>query len=152
MLYRKPAYLICTDPQLALEKFLQYYLWRWQIEPNFRDEKTLLGMGEAQARTEASNRNLPALNVAAYSMLWLASYQSDPKRHQQGIFEPAKWRTDKPTMQGPTTSDLLQQLRYETWAGSLRPSSFSHFVDPKSSTQKSEKLSPNLASSLFQAA
>ena len=152
LLYRKPAYLICTDPQLAVEKFLQYYLWRWQIEPNFRDEKTLIGMGEAQVRTEASNRNLPALNVAAYSMLWLASYQIDPKRHQQGIFEPAKWRTDKRSMQGPTTSDLLQQLRYETWAGSLRPSSFSHFVDAKSSTQKSEKLSPPLASSLFQAA
>ena len=49
---------------------------------------------------EASNRNLPALNVAAYAMLWLASYQSDPKRHQQGIFEPAKWRTDKRTMEG----------------------------------------------------
>ena len=152
LLYRKPAYLICTDPQLALEEFLQYYLWRWQIEPNFRDEKTLLGMGEARVRTEASNRNLPALNVAAYSMLWLASYQSDPKRHQQGIFEPAKWRTDKRSMQGPTTSDLLQQLRYETWAGSLRPSSFSHFVDPKSSTPNSEKRSPHLASSLFQAA
>ncbi len=28
VLYRKPAYLICTDPQLALEEFLQYYLCR----------------------------------------------------------------------------------------------------------------------------
>jgi len=28
LLYRKPAYLICTDNELAIEKLLQAYLWR----------------------------------------------------------------------------------------------------------------------------
>ncbi len=66
VLYRRPAFLVCTDPQLALEEFLQDYLWRWDIEVNFRDEKTILGVGQAQVRTQNSTQNAPALGVAAY--------------------------------------------------------------------------------------
>jgi hypothetical protein len=46
LLYRQPAYLLCTDPQMALQEFLQLFLWRWDIEVNFRNEKTLLGVGQ----------------------------------------------------------------------------------------------------------
>ena len=73
---REPAFLICTDPNLPLEKVLQYYLWRWDIEVNFRDEKTILGVGQAQVRTQASNQNAPALAVAAYAILLLASLKT----------------------------------------------------------------------------
>ena len=48
LLYRQPAYLICTDTELEIEKLLQAYLWRWEIEVNFREQKTLLGCGQAQ--------------------------------------------------------------------------------------------------------
>ena len=65
LLYRQPAYLLCTDPQMAVPEFLQQFLWRWDIEVNFRDEKTLLGVGQAQVRTASSNQNAPALAVAA---------------------------------------------------------------------------------------
>ena len=71
---REPAYLICTDLELPLEQLLQAYLWRWDIEVNFRDEKTILGVGQAQVRSESSNQNAPALAVAAYAMLLLASF------------------------------------------------------------------------------
>lgn len=47
MLYRQPAFLVCTDPQMTLEDLLQDYLWRWDIEVNFRDEKTIMGVGQA---------------------------------------------------------------------------------------------------------
>lgn len=47
LMYRNPAYLICSDTQLSLDRLLQAYLWRWEIEVNFRDEKTILGVGEA---------------------------------------------------------------------------------------------------------
>jgi hypothetical protein len=57
---REPAYLICTDPALPLPELLQAYLWRWDIEVNFRDEKTILGVGQAQVRSESSNQNAPA--------------------------------------------------------------------------------------------
>ncbi|MGD0744540.1 MAG: hypothetical protein ABSA45_05245 [Verrucomicrobiota bacterium] len=45
LLYRTPAFLVCTDPQMALEDFLEDFLWRWDIEVNFQDEKTIFGVG-----------------------------------------------------------------------------------------------------------
>ncbi len=51
LLYRKPAYLICTAPELPLTQLLQAYLWRWEIEGGFRDQKQLIGIGEAHVRT-----------------------------------------------------------------------------------------------------
>ena len=54
LLYRKPAYLICTDPDMPLEEVLQYYIWRWDIEVNHRDEKQIIGVGQAQVRSEKS--------------------------------------------------------------------------------------------------
>ena len=38
LLYRNPVYLLCTDPDLSLERLLQSYLWRWEVELNFRQE------------------------------------------------------------------------------------------------------------------
>ncbi|MCX7015196.1 MAG: hypothetical protein NTW86_22020 [Candidatus Sumerlaeota bacterium] len=50
LLSREPAYLICTDPTLAVELFLQSYRWRGGIENNFRQEKTVVRAGQAQVR------------------------------------------------------------------------------------------------------
>src|ERR1035438_6925244 len=54
LLYRDPAYLICTDPELDPRQIIETYFQRWDIEVNFRDEKTLLGVGQAQVRAAAS--------------------------------------------------------------------------------------------------
>src|SRR6478609_5389467 len=69
LLYRDPAYLICTDPALEARQVIEAYFQRWDIEVNFREEKTLLGVGQAQVRSEASVESAPALTVAAYGML-----------------------------------------------------------------------------------
>ena len=76
IVYRKPAYLICTNPNLSLDQVLQAYLWRWDIEVNFRDEKTLRGVGQAQMRHPHSVESVPALAVAAYALLLLAATQT----------------------------------------------------------------------------
>ncbi|MHB0970115.1 MAG: transposase [Thermoanaerobaculia bacterium] len=73
LLYRKPAYLICTNPQLDLEFIIQAYFRRWDIEVNHRDEKQLIGVGEAQVRNPNSVAHVPAFAVAVYAMLLLAS-------------------------------------------------------------------------------
>jgi len=72
LLYRNPVYLLCTDAELPLGKLLQSYLWRWEVELNFRDEKTVMGVGEAQVRTKAAVETVPAFVVAAYAFLLLA--------------------------------------------------------------------------------
>lgn len=153
MLYRQPAYLICTDPDLPLEKLLQYYLWRWGIEVNFREEKTLIGTGEAQVRTAASNQHLPAVTVAAYAMLWTAALQALAGGATFQGLRPPKWRRDrcydgKP----PSTGDLLRLLRYETWAGVLRPGTFHHFVSDPLPVKNPQKPMPDLPAILFAAA
>jgi hypothetical protein len=70
--YRNPAYLISTDPTLTPEQMLQAYLWRWEIELNFRDEKTLLGFGQRQVRSDPAVRTTAAFFVFVYALLLLA--------------------------------------------------------------------------------
>ena len=83
LLYRQPAFLICTDPTLAIQTLLQNYLWRWDIEVNFRDQKNLLGVGEAQVRHPNSVQSQPATAIAAYGLLLLAAAQCDLKALNQ---------------------------------------------------------------------
>lgn len=71
--YRNPAYLLTTNLNLDVEILIQAYLDRWQIEYNHRDEKSILGVGEAQVWNETSVEKQPAFHVAAYSALLLAN-------------------------------------------------------------------------------
>lgn len=153
MLYRQPAYLICTDPDMPLEKFLQYYLWRWGIEVNFREEKTLIGTGQAQVRTASSNQHLPAVTVAAYAMLWTVTLQALAQASAFQGLQPPKWRKDRAHDGNlPSTGDLLRLLRYETWAGALRPGTLYHFVTKAPPVTNAQKPMPDLPATLFAAA
>ena len=91
--YRAPGYLLCTDLEADIHFLIQSYLDRWQIEVNFRDQKTSLGVGEAQVWNETSVEKQPGFVVACYAMLLLAGVisQNDLYRGSNGI-EP-KWRS-----------------------------------------------------------
>src|SRR5205085_11357699 len=106
---RQPAFLVCTDPSLPLEQVLQYYLWRWDIEVNFRDEKTILGVGQAQVRTEVSNQKAPSLAVAAYALLLLAAVQVYGAEGKPATITNPHWYRRKP-QQRATTNQLINQL------------------------------------------
>jgi hypothetical protein len=73
VLYRGPAFLLCTDGRLAARVIIETYFQRWEIEVDFREEKTILGVGQAQVRAERSAQTAPALTVASYAMLLLAA-------------------------------------------------------------------------------
>ncbi len=126
LLYRNPAYLLCTDPALPLDRLLQAYLWRWEIEVNFRDEKTIMGVGEAQVRTSSAVEAVPSLIVAAYAFLLLAGSAVGAK--QQGLIRP-KWHKVK-TSQRCTTQEMLALFRTQLWRiaieGNLRYFAKSH--------------------------
>lgn len=148
LLYRQPAYLICTDPDVPLEDILQEYLWRWDIEVNFKDEKCLLGVSEAQVRKEEAVRRQPACAVAAYALLLLAAHKTyGPDRLPPSV-PLAKWRRREPPRRA-TTGLLINQLRVELWSRHLRPESLSHFCTRHRPDQKSDKPSTDLASALF---
>lgn len=148
VLYRQPAYLVCTDPDLPLEKLLQAYLWRWDIEVNFRDEKTLLGVGQAQVRVPASTELVPALTVAAYALLLLAAHATFPGDSQ--CLPPPKWRRRRPGARA-SMPDLVALLRHDLWADAIRLPHLSHFKANPPPTMKSEKSLPSLAGALFYA-
>ena len=149
-LYTQPAYLICTDPLLPLEDLLQEYIWRWDIEVNHRDEKTILGVGQAQVRNENSVDNIPAVAVAAYAMLHVAALKAYGPGGKPAVIPEAKWR--KPgKKQRPSTQDLINELRRELWAKSIRPEILSDFMNSARCHTKPPKFEPSLCSTLFAA-
>lgn len=143
LLYRDPAYLLCTDPSLPIETLLQTYLWRWEIEVNFREEKTILGMGEAQVRTESAAALAPAFVAAAYGMLHAAAAQIDIT--DSGLPLP-KWRRSQPPMR-PSTAALISRLRADLWTQALGLNK-NGFVAPASNGRSPLNSQPQLASAV----
>jgi hypothetical protein len=150
ILYRKPAYLICTDTDVPVAQIVQEYLWRWDIEVNLREEKSLLGVSEAQLRQPQAVQRQPAAAVAAYSFLLLAALDAYGHHGRPPSVPLPKWRRREPPRR-PTTSLLLSQLRVETWAHCLRRESLQHFWSRTPHDQNSLKPSSHLASAVFHA-
>jgi hypothetical protein len=150
ILYRKPAYLITTDVTSDLSRILQNYVWRWGIEVNFREEKTLLGVGQAQVRSPDSTGNVPAMIVASYAMLLLAALRNCSALIPESTLPSAKWcrRQSAPF----TTQSLINQLRAELWAKALGIEKISKFSSSIGPDQKPEKLRPSLPSAVLYAA
>jgi hypothetical protein len=116
LLYRDPAYLICSDVQLPADRFLQAYLQRWEIEVNFRDEKTLLGVGEAQVRKEESTQSVPAFIVGAYAFLLLAG--NSAIGGTSALPRP-KWQQNQPVGRY-TTQHMISLFRSELWGQAMQ--------------------------------
>lgn len=130
LLYRQPAFLISTDCTLDLATLVQRYVWRWEIEVNHREEKTLFGVGQAQVRRPASANAVPAFIAASYAMLLLAALRLARSHGLPDLLPPPKWARKSPLR--PSTQQLINQLRSELWARALGLTNFSGFanVDP----------------------
>jgi hypothetical protein len=144
LLYRKPAYLICTDPALSVAQIVHYYIWRWDIEVNFRDEKTLLGVGQAQVHNASSVERVPALSVAAYGILLTAALKLYGLKGQACQLPPPKWQ--RRAAARASTQQLLNQLRHDIWGRNIN---YSGFANKNARNTKSDKFTPSLASSVF---
>jgi hypothetical protein len=126
MLYRNPAYLICTDNNLSIEKLIQAYIWRWEIEVNFREEKTVNGCGDAQVHNKESSAKLPAFVVAVHSFIHLADYiTTKAKAHIK--LPKAKWEKDEEGKRS-STNNVLNIFRGYYWYEKMGKS-FSDFVE-----------------------
>lgn len=146
LLYRQPAFLICSDPQLELTQIVQNYIWRWDIEVNFREEKTLLGVGQAQVRHAASTQAVPALQVASYALLLLAAWRAGGGPSPTAL-PPPKWSASQKPLR-TSTQRLLQQLRAEVWSRGLGLDRFSGFSSHPPADAKPEKLLSSLPSAV----
>lgn len=151
LLYRKPAFLICTDPKAPLQQLLQAYLWRWDIEVNFRDEKTLLGVGQAQVWNNASVRGVPQMMVAAYSLLLAGAVTAYGVNAGHVVLPSPKWQKNKEPPRA-STMKLIQALRAELWTQAIRSPRFCHFVKHPNTHTNSTKLETSLRNAVLMAA
>lgn len=148
LLYKDPAYLICTDNHLEIEKLLQAYLWRWEIEVNFRDEKSIFGIGNAQVRNEQSTTYIPAFIAAIYSFLLIAAHKTYRKPDRSKILPRPRWYKAKPE-QRLSTSEILNLLRSQLWSKALGCDSFTDFVKQQLDTRSRKNYANTLSSALF---
>jgi len=150
LLYRRPAFLICTDPQLDLRTLLQDYVHRWDIEVNFREEKTLLGVGQAQVRNPHSVEQLPALQVASYAMLLLSMSHPSMAGQDTDSIPPAKWAAaQKPPRS--STQAAINHLRAEVWGKALGLTNFSDLMICVPPVASPQKFVPHLPSAVLYA-
>jgi hypothetical protein len=147
LIYREPAYLICTDAKMDPPEIIETYLQRWDIEVNFRDQKTLLGVGQAQVRHPQSVQSAPALTVASYAMLLVASQRAFRSPAPDQLLPPPKW-ANRSTPLRTSTQQLIHQLRAEVWARGLGINRFSDFASYLPLQSKSQKCSFPVASAL----
>jgi hypothetical protein len=108
--YRRSAYLLTTDRSTPAIQLLQVYLDRWEVEVNHREEKTTLGVGQAQVWSRKSVARQPALVVAAYSALLLASLEAYGATRNEAYRLLPKWRRKS---QRPSCLDLVTLLRQQ---------------------------------------
>ena len=84
------------------------YFDRWGIEVNHRDEKEILGVGQAQVWNEHSVAKVPALLVAMYSWLLLAGLECYGTKRTLDYEPLPKWRR---AAKRPSCQDLVTLLR-----------------------------------------
>jgi len=148
--YRQPAYLICTDPSLDPAQILQAYLWRWEIEVNFRDQKTLLGFGQPQVRTETAVRTTASFFVFAYALLLLALTRC---RMAHRPLPPPAWQRRKPKrpIQRISTAQAISALRANLWANALGLANKNGFAIARPETLKPPEIQFALKSAILSA-
>lgn len=108
--YRQPAYLLTTDLTTPAQQLIQDYFDRWGIEVNHRDEKEILGVGEAQVWNEHSVLKVPVLLVAMYSWLLLAGLACYGPTRTDDYLPLPKWRRGA---KRPSCQDLVNLLRQQ---------------------------------------
>jgi hypothetical protein len=149
LLYRQPAYLLCTDARLDLATALQAYVWRWEIEVNFRDEKTLVGMGQAQVREKSAAQALPAFIGASYAALLLSAHGAWGDAGSSCPVARPKWQRPRPA-ERMSTQQMIAALRSQLWFADLERD-FSPLAAHTPCDTKPEKFPGTLKSAVIYA-
>lgn len=111
-LYRQPAYLLVSDPTVPVAEALQAYFYRWEIEVDQKDEKDLLGVGQAQVWSDTSVDRQPAFHVAAYAALLVAAIKAYGLNTISAAGRLPLWREHKPPRR-LSVAHLITNLRIE---------------------------------------
>ncbi len=108
----KPQALLCTDPEVAPNQVLQWFLLRWQLEVTFQEVRAHLGVEtQRQWSDRAIARTTPTL-FGLFSWITLAAHlqpanQLTPPRS-------AAWYAKS----SPTFADAIALVRRDLWPAS----------------------------------
>jgi hypothetical protein len=111
-LYRKEAYLLVSDPSLDVATALQAYFYRWEIEADQKEEKDLLGVGQAQVWSEKAVPRQPAFHVASYAFLLVAALKVFGHNNVDAVGRLPLWRRRTPPTR-LSAGQLISLLRHE---------------------------------------
>jgi len=150
ILYRKPAYLICTDTSRSLQEIVQAYVWRWEIEVNHRDEKNILGLGQAQVRGPAACARVPAFLVASYAMALLAAHHVIQNQGAGQALPKPSWQRQRKQSR-PSLQQIIQCMRAELWAHALGVDDFTRFETEHQRGTNATKFKPQVADAVLYA-
>lgn len=109
-LYRQPAYLLVNHLEVPLVDVLQAYFYRWEIEVDQKEEKDLLGVGQAQVWSDVSVVRQPAFHVAAYAALLVAAVKAYGMNKPAAAGRLPLWRRYKPPVR-LSAAHLIANLR-----------------------------------------
>ncbi len=102
--------LLCTDPAVAPEQILAWFVRRWQLEVTLEEARRHLGLETQRQWSDlAIARTTPAL-LGLFSLVTLFAHQH-PGRSTGGIRQAAWYPKALPTF-----IDALALLRREVWA------------------------------------
>jgi len=111
-LYRQPAYLLVSDVSVPVAEALQAYFYRWEIEADQKEEKDLLGVGQAQVWSDTSVARQPAFHVASYAALLVAAVKTYGLNNPSAAGRLPLWREHKPPSR-LSAAHLIANLRKE---------------------------------------
>lgn len=110
--YREPAFLLTTDLTTPAEELIQAYLARWQIEVEHRDQKTGLGVGQAQVYNDKAVARLHSAYVAMWSMVKLAALRTYGLTRTDDYPARPAWYPQEPNDRA-SQEDIVETLRSE---------------------------------------
>ncbi|RRR70457.1 MAG: hypothetical protein EI684_13320 [Candidatus Viridilinea halotolerans] len=134
--FTHPGYIVCTDPELDIATVLQAYIHRWEIEVGFREQKTTLGMGQAQTRTPKACSGIIRFQSYCYAILLLAG-------HAAHITVPPRPKWQKQNTNNTrrvTTGELIAIVRSEMWGKAMGIENFEDFARKRPQEAKPPKI------------
>jgi DDE superfamily endonuclease len=123
--YRDPAYLLTDDLDTPTAALIQIYFDRWQIEVNHREEKSLIGVGDAQVWNPRSAPRHPTFQVACYSLMLLSGILEFGNARNEAYGILPKWRKSATR---PSILDLMTRLRLDLCSEAARQAGFPTFL------------------------
>ena len=108
--YREPGFIFVIGREIEPKAAIQAYHDHLCIELNIKEEKSIIGVGEAQVSNEKSVKRQPAFAVCAYSALLLSSVITYQDLMTPQLVLLPSWRKQ---VTRPSIRMLIRQLKKE---------------------------------------